>query len=65
MMISLYFCFKGPIKDKTPAPVSAPAQGPAVFSAMACAVGLILVVGLLFSAMYVRTKKQIRRDSLK
>jgi putative copper export protein len=59
------FVIAGVMKEKPPTPVEAAPQSSAVFSAVACAVGLLLVVGLLVSAMYVRTKKQLRRDSLK
>ncbi|EDS34140.1 tyrosine-protein kinase [Culex quinquefasciatus] len=47
-----------------PAAEIAPPQGPALLGAAACALGLVLVVGLIASAMYVRARKQIRQDSL-
>ncbi|XP_055858556.1 tyrosine-protein kinase Drl isoform X1 [Episyrphus balteatus] len=59
-------CLKGlfPAPNQSPAPAQAPSQGPALLGAAACALGLVLVVGLIASAMYVRARKQIRQDSL-
>ncbi|CAD7078245.1 unnamed protein product [Hermetia illucens] len=59
-------CLKGvyPARNQSPAPAQAPSQGPALLGAAACAMGLVLVVGLIASAMYVRARKQIRQDSL-
>ncbi|KAG4078817.1 hypothetical protein HA402_015407 [Bradysia odoriphaga] len=51
-------------RNQSLAPARAPSQGPALLSAAACALGLVLVVGLIASAMYVRARKQIRQDSL-
>nr|XP_029734570.1 tyrosine-protein kinase Dnt-like [Aedes albopictus] len=59
-------CIKGiyPPRHRLPAAEIAPPQGPALLGAVACALGLVLVVGLIASAMYVRARKQIRQDSL-
>uniref|UniRef100_A0A182JGB2 Uncharacterized protein n=1 Tax=Anopheles atroparvus TaxID=41427 RepID=A0A182JGB2_ANOAO len=59
-------CIKGmfPARNRLPAAEIAPQQGPALLGAAACALGLVLVVGLIASAMYVRARKQIRQDSL-
>lgn len=59
-------CMKGvyPARNRSPAPSIAPPQGPALLGATACALGLVLVVGFIASAMYVRARKQIRQDSL-
>uniref|UniRef100_A0A182QRR4 Protein kinase domain-containing protein n=1 Tax=Anopheles farauti TaxID=69004 RepID=A0A182QRR4_9DIPT len=59
-------CFKGmhPARNRLPSAEIAPIQGPALLGAAACALGLVLVVGLIASAMYVRARKQIRQDSL-
>uniref|UniRef100_A0A1A9UIW6 WIF domain-containing protein n=1 Tax=Glossina austeni TaxID=7395 RepID=A0A1A9UIW6_GLOAU len=59
-------CIKGlfPAPNQSPAPAHAPSQGPALLGAAACALGLILVVGLTASTMYLRARKQIRQDSL-
>ncbi|XP_038120680.1 tyrosine-protein kinase Drl [Culex quinquefasciatus] len=59
-------CIKGvyPPRQRMPAAEIAPPQGPALLGAAACALGLVLVVGLIASAMYVRARKQIRQDSL-
>ncbi|KFB39567.1 AGAP006405-PA-like protein [Anopheles sinensis] len=53
-----------PARNRLPAAEIAPQQGPALLGAAACALGLVLVVGLIASAMYVRARKQIRQDSL-
>lgn len=53
-----------PARNRAPEPAKAPPQGPALLGAAACALGLVLVVGLIASAMYVRARKQIRQDSL-
>uniref|UniRef100_A0A1B0BNP5 Uncharacterized protein n=1 Tax=Glossina palpalis gambiensis TaxID=67801 RepID=A0A1B0BNP5_9MUSC len=53
-----------PAPNQSPAPAHAPSQGPALLGAAACALGLILVVGLTASTMYLRARKQIRQDSL-
>ncbi|XP_033251374.1 tyrosine-protein kinase RYK-like [Drosophila miranda] len=45
-------------------PAHAPSQGPALLSAAACALGLVLAVGLVASMMYLRARKQLRQDSL-
>ncbi|XP_030080965.1 uncharacterized protein LOC115483382 [Drosophila hydei] len=59
-------CAKGisPEPNQSPAPAHAPSQGPALMSAAACALGLVLAVGLVASMMYVRARKQLRQDSL-
>ncbi|XP_034477179.1 tyrosine-protein kinase Dnt [Drosophila innubila] len=59
-------CTKGisPEPNQSPAPAHAPSQGPALMSAAACALGLVLAVGLVASMMYVRARKQLRQDSL-
>ncbi|XP_068146176.1 LOW QUALITY PROTEIN: tyrosine-protein kinase Dnt [Drosophila tropicalis] len=60
-------CAKGisPEPNQSPAPaLHAPSQGPALLSAAACALGLVLAVGLVASMMYVRARKQLRQDSL-
>ncbi|XP_037942038.1 tyrosine-protein kinase RYK-like [Teleopsis dalmanni] len=59
-------CLKGmfPAPNQSPAPAHAPSQGPALLGAAACALGLVLVVGLIASAMYLRARKQLRQDSL-
>ncbi|KNC30539.1 hypothetical protein FF38_02290 [Lucilia cuprina] len=59
-------CIKGlfPAPNQSPAPAHAPSQGPALLGAAACALGLVLVVGLIASTMYLRARKQIRQDSL-
>ncbi|KAI8038409.1 hypothetical protein M5D96_008307 [Drosophila gunungcola] len=59
-------CAKGisPEPNQSPAPAHAPSQGPALLSAAACALGLVLAVGLVASMMYVRARKQLRQDSL-
>lgn len=53
-----------PEPNQSPAPAHAPSQGPALLSAAACALGLVLAVGLVASMMYVRARKQLRQDSL-
>uniref|UniRef100_T1GH12 WIF domain-containing protein n=1 Tax=Megaselia scalaris TaxID=36166 RepID=T1GH12_MEGSC len=53
-----------PAPNQSPAPAKAPSQGPALLGAAACALGLVMIVGLIASAMYVRARKQIRQDSL-
>ncbi|KFB40015.1 AGAP006405-PA-like protein [Anopheles sinensis] len=59
-------CIKGmlPARNRLPAAEIAPQQEPALLGAAACALGLVLVVGLIASAMYVRSRKQIPQDSL-
>ncbi|XP_014763490.2 tyrosine-protein kinase RYK [Drosophila ananassae] len=59
-------CAKGisPEPNQSPAPAHAPSQGPALLSAAACALGLVLAVGLVASMMYVKARKQLRQDSL-
>ncbi|XP_033246511.1 inactive tyrosine-protein kinase RYK-like [Drosophila miranda] len=59
-------CAKGisPEPNQSPAPAHAPSQGPALLSAAACALGLVLAVGLVASMMYLRARKQLRQDSL-
>lgn len=53
-----------PVPNQSAAPAQAPSPGHALLGAAACALGLVLVVGLIASAMYVRARKQIRQDSL-
>ncbi|XP_055374226.1 tyrosine-protein kinase Drl-like [Condylostylus longicornis] len=53
-----------PASAHSPSSAQAPSQGPELLGAAACAMGLILVVALIASAMYVRARKQIRQDSL-
>lgn len=53
-----------PPRNQSLSPARAPSQGPALLGAIACAIGLVLVVILIASAMYVRARKQIRQDSL-
>lgn len=50
-----------PEPNQSPAPAHAP---PALPSAAACALGLVLAVGLVASMMYVKARKQLRQDSL-
>ncbi|XP_017476252.1 PREDICTED: tyrosine-protein kinase RYK isoform X2 [Rhagoletis zephyria] len=59
-------CLKGlfPAPNQSAAPAQAPSPGHALLGAAACALGLVLVVGLVASAMYVRARKQIRQDSM-
>ncbi|XP_055686405.1 tyrosine-protein kinase Drl isoform X1 [Lutzomyia longipalpis] len=56
-------CLKG-LNSVSPSPAKAPSQTSALLGAVACALGLVLVIGLIASAMYIRARKQIRQDSL-
>lgn len=64
-MLSIFFSNTGvfPPRNQSLTPARAPPQGPALLGAAACALGLVLAVGLIASAMYVRARKQIRQDS--